>query len=685
MRALCRPAALSFNSVPPGELPPPPPRACFGRNELIEKIFNLANSLNPIALVGAGGIGKTSIALTILHHDRIKDRFGDNRRFIRCDRFPPSRTNLLNKLSKAIGAGVDNPEDLTPLRSSLSSKEILLIFDNAESVLDPQGADGKDIYALVEELSRFKNICLVITSRITTVPPDCKRLDVPPLTIDAARSAFYRIYNNEEQPEVIDTILRQLDFHPLSVTLLATVAHQNNWDNSRLAREWEKRQTGMLRTGHNASLAAAIELSLASPMFKELGPDAREVLEVVSFFPQGVDEDKLEWLFPAISHRNAIFDRFCTLSLAYRTNGFVTMLAPLRDHLRPRDPTQSPLLCAVKELYFTRLSIKVDPDSPGFNDSRWIRSEDVNVEHLLDVFMSTDLVLDDIWEACAGFMEHLHWNKPRLVVLGSKIEQLPDDHRYKPPCLFFLSRLFQSLGRWAEQKRLLTQVLKLYRERGDDHSVAQTLRFLSDADRLLDLREEGILQAREALEILERLGDTAGQARCLDGLAQLLYEDKQLDAAEDVISRMIDLIPGKGEEFLLCRFHRLLGDIHCSKGNGENAAHHYKEAIQIASLGGWHGQLFWLCYSLALLSRDREKFDDAHAHIEQARLHAADDEYLLGCAAGIQSTIWFRRHMFEDATFEVLRAIELLEKVGSAKNAADCRVLLRNIEQAARS
>ena len=139
--------------------------------------------------------------------------------------------------------------------------------------------------------------------------------------------------------DLVNDILRQLDYHPLSVTLLATVAHQSEWDNGRLAREWESRQTDVLRTEHSNSLAAAIKLSLASPMFKQLGPDARELLGVVAFFPQDVDKNNANWLFPSISNTNTIFDKFCILSLTYCGGGFITMLAPLRDYLRPTDLT----------------------------------------------------------------------------------------------------------------------------------------------------------------------------------------------------------------------------------------------------------------------------------------------------------------------------------------------------------
>jgi len=673
---------LIFASSTRGESPPPAPRACFGRGELIEKIVDLAQDLTTIALIGVGGIGKTSVALAVLHHERIKQRFGDNRRFILCDRFTTSCAHFLSRISKVIGAGIENPEDLASLRPFLSSKEVFLVLDNAESILDPQGMGAHEIYAVVEELSQLDSVCLCITSRISTIPPDCETLDIPTLSIEAARDAFYWIYKNGERSDLVDNILDQLDFHALSITLLATVAHHSKWDMNRLMREWEQRRTGVLRTGHNKSLEAAIELSLASPMFQELGPDARELLGVVAFFPQGVNENNLDWLFPTILNRTDVFDKFCILSLTHRSDGFITMLAPLRDHLSPKDPKSSSLLCTTKELYFTRMSVDINPNKPNFREAEWITSEDVNVEHLLDVFTTINPDSGGVWVACANFMQHLHWHKNRPTTLQPKVEGLPDNHDYRPECLFELSWLFYLVGNYVERKRLLTHVLKLRRERGDDCGVAQTLRCLSNVNWLMRLPKEGIQQEREALEIYERLGHTIGQAQCLDDLALSLRNDGQLDAAEEAVFRAIALLPEKGQEFPVCESHQILGSIYRSKGEIAKAIHHFEVALGIASSFHWHHCLFWIHYELAGLFLDQGRFDDTQAHLERAKLHSVDNQYHLGRAMRLQAEAWHKRGRLEDARTgtEALGAADVYEKLGAAKDVEDCRELLREIE-----
>ena len=135
-------------------------------------------------------------------------------------------------------------------------------------------------------------------------------------------------------------------------------------------------------------------------MFRELSADARGILEVVAFFPQSINEDHINWLFPAISDRSDVFDTSSILSLIYRSHGHITMLAPFCNYLRSKDPTSSLLLATTKERYFTPLSLTFFPRGLILDEGRWIMPEDANVEHLLDVFTSIDVNSDVVWEAC---------------------------------------------------------------------------------------------------------------------------------------------------------------------------------------------------------------------------------------------------------------------------------------------
>jgi len=84
---------------------------------------------------------------------------------------------------------------------------------------------------------------------------------------------------------------------------------------------------------------------------------------------------------------------------------------------------------------------------------------------------------------------------------------------------------------------------------------------------------------------------------------------------------------------------------------------------------------------MARLFRDQGEFDDANAHIVQAKSHAGDDAYNLGCGMEMQARIWDRQCKLEEARSEALGALEIYERIGATRDAEGCRALLRRVEK----
>ena len=79
---------------------------------------------------------------------------------------------------------------------------MLVVLDNAESILDPQGSNAREIYAAVNELTQFGNICLCITREYLPFLL-IVRHRIPTLSAEAAQDTFYRIYDKGETKEAI--------------------------------------------------------------------------------------------------------------------------------------------------------------------------------------------------------------------------------------------------------------------------------------------------------------------------------------------------------------------------------------------------------------------------------------------------------------------------------------------------
>jgi hypothetical protein len=104
---------------------------------------------------------------------------------------------------------------------------MFIVLDGAGSALGPYIMSVEETYTAAAGLSQLGNTCLCIASRISTVPLDYKWLNIPMPPMEAAYSTFYRIYQHGERSDLTNNTLEELDFHPLSITLITRVAHHN--------------------------------------------------------------------------------------------------------------------------------------------------------------------------------------------------------------------------------------------------------------------------------------------------------------------------------------------------------------------------------------------------------------------------------------------------------------------------
>ncbi|GLB41368.1 hypothetical protein LshimejAT787_0905830 [Lyophyllum shimeji] len=263
---------------------PSKPAIFFGRDDLVRNAVRHLVANNHVALIGPGGNGKTSIARAVVNDDAISEKFSGRRYFVRYDDMDNSQINLatfLNRIARALGISSSTANTHGLISKALSSSDSLLVLDNAETFLDAKEDSGR-IMESIDDFGARPNVFIMLTTRTAVLPPNlkCERLRVPALEESAACEAFQTIYRTPIEPSILVKLLSSLDFHPLSVNLLAQAATQNEWSPEQLVDAWERRPALLLEHGSGKvqSLAVTIELSLNSPSLRKSGDVALHLL-----------------------------------------------------------------------------------------------------------------------------------------------------------------------------------------------------------------------------------------------------------------------------------------------------------------------------------------------------------------------------------------------------------------------
>jgi predicted ATPase/DNA-binding winged helix-turn-helix (wHTH) protein/class 3 adenylate cyclase len=123
------PAAIA----PPEPTPPLSMARLFGRAEVIERLSTRLAQQRLITITGPGGIGKTSVALAVA--DRMRPGLPDG--VCAVDFAPLADSKLVpTALASALGIGVVSENPLPSLVALLRNRDMLIVLDNCEHVID---------------------------------------------------------------------------------------------------------------------------------------------------------------------------------------------------------------------------------------------------------------------------------------------------------------------------------------------------------------------------------------------------------------------------------------------------------------------------------------------------------------------------------------------------------------------
>jgi predicted ATPase/DNA-binding winged helix-turn-helix (wHTH) protein len=206
----------------------------IGRAATLLEVRNLLSTRRSVTLTGPGGIGKTTLALELARSS--SQDFPDGRFLVELASLS-NVSGVASAVASVMGIEVGSQEiTAQSVAQAIDNKELLLVIDNCEHVLDGAAAVVETILSRCERvkvLATSREVLRVAGEHVYRVVP----LDVPPeygttttdildhsaikLFMARAKSVGSDLEPDEENLRAVASICRRLDGIPLAIELAA--------------------------------------------------------------------------------------------------------------------------------------------------------------------------------------------------------------------------------------------------------------------------------------------------------------------------------------------------------------------------------------------------------------------------------------------------------------------------------